>query len=97
MRVFGLNEKRAVGYGKPVGQALRSVRAVLPAIGEEDAVEILDARRDLGLAALGAYEARLDHDKLVSPRGRAVVYGQTRGDCDARVEVHDSLAGERGR
>lgn len=97
MRVFGLDEKRAVGYGKPVGRPLRGVRALLPAIGEEDAVEILDARRDLCLAARGAHEARLDHDKLVSPRGRAVVYGQIRGDCDARVQIHNSLPWGPGR
>ena len=56
---------------------------ILPSIGEEVPIEIFNSRRDLYLSALGAYNSRLDYDKLVSPRGRAIVYVQICSNSDA--------------
>ena len=57
----------------------------IPSIGEEEPIEIFNSCRDLYLSALDAYKPRLDYDKLVSPRGRAIVYGQICCNSDARL------------
>ena len=72
----------------------RYMPSYVPSIGEEEPIEIFNSCRDLYLSALDVYKSRRDYDKLVSPRGGAIVDGQICCDTNARLEVHKRLVWE---